>query len=370
MRLTKLEISGVRNLTSIVIDCAPDLNLFVGPNGAGKTALLEGLYLLCRGQSFRSKTVAPVMRRDADALMVRTELEDEHRGRIACGMVKHRSGRTELHVNGVVERRLSEMARLMPVQLILPNSSDLVFGGPVERRRFIDWGTFHVEPSYLEQLRSYQRVLQQRNAFLRSHKSQRPESFQKEFESWTTQLVALGSVVDATRRTYLDTLIPAVLSQLEGLSPEIRLAISYRSGWRQGASLEECLRDGVARDVTFGLTHSGPHRGDLRLSVEGDLAAATLSRGQGKMVASALRLAQAEVTSQIAGRKSVFLIDDVGAELDAAHNERFFVALAATGSQVLATATSPMTLGSAFAGCGRRLFHVEQGSCHPFGTRE
>ncbi len=292
---------------------------------------------------------------------------DEHRGRLNAGVVRYRNNRSALHLNGIVERRLSEVARLMPIQLILPDSSNLILGAPSERRRFLDWGTFHVEPSYLDRLRDYQRALQQRNALLRSRREAVP-GFDRQLQSWTQRLVGLGVQVDESRRGYLDSLAPVILAKLDDLAPGTGATLLYRSGWRDGASLEDSLGEGEARDVKFGLTHYGPHRADLRVLVGGDAAATTLSRGQAKIVASAFRLAQATLTSEVAGRQSLFLIDDIGAELDAAHNARFFRALEAMDSQVFATATTDMAFGLAFAGRRRQLFHVEQGSCHPIGT--
>jgi DNA replication and repair protein RecF len=368
MRLITLEAEGVRNLSAISIDCAPGLNVFAGPNGAGKTALIEAVHLIARGRSFRSASIGAVITHGARSLTVRARLDDEHRGEIQAGVVKHRNDRSELHLNGRIERRVSEIARLMPLQLLLPDASSLVFGAPQERRRFLDWGAFHVKPSYLDQLRDYQRTLQQRNVLLRAF--DRASGSTRELQAWTDQLSALGREVDAVRQDYLGMLLPVTSSRLSTLASELDLTVSYQSGWRDGATLEDCLREGSARDVRFGLTHCGPHRADLRLSVGGQPAAAMLSRGQAKVVASALRLAQAELTNQLGGRKSLFLIDDVGAEMDASHNARFFGALEAMDCQVFATTTSDIALGGAFAGARRRLFHVEQGSCHQIDTKE
>ncbi len=366
MRLIRLEIEAVRNLSSVAIDCARGLNLFVGPNGAGKTAILEAVHLLARGRSFRSSLVEPIIQRDAEALLVRAQFDDEHRGRLSAGVVRQRGNRIDLRLNEAPERRTSEVARLMPIQMALPDAASLVFGGPRERRRFVDWGTFHVKPSYLDELRDFQRTMQQRNSLLRRLKDR--ETFAEgELVVWTKRLVVQGERVDATRQQYLERLLPLVRARLHSLDQSIRVEISYKRGWRENSTLEDSLREAQLRDVKFGLTHCGPHRGDLHLDIGGHPAAATLSRGQAKVVASALVLAQAEATTQIAGRRSLFLIDDVGAELDAAHNERFFRALEEAGCQVLATATSVPPLGSAFAG-SRQVFHVEQGSCHPIDT--
>ena len=105
----------------------------------------------------------------------------------------------------------------MPIQLILPDSSALILGAPTERRRFLDWGTFHVEPPYLDRLRDYQRVLQQRNALLKSRRDTIPD-FSRQMQSWTKELITLGDRVDASRRAYLDALSPVILSKLNELA--------------------------------------------------------------------------------------------------------------------------------------------------------
>ena len=369
MWLTRLEVSGVRNLTSVSIDCVQGLNLFVGPNGAGKTAIIEAVHLLARGRSFRSTTIAPMIQHGKNTLMVRSALHDESRRELELGIERCRDGRSALRVDGRPERRASEIARLLPIQLMLPDASSLVFGGPQGRRRFIDWGAFHVKPSYLEELRDYQRTSLQRNAALRSLKGRSP-SLTPELVAWTTRLIGLARIVDGSRRDYLAALFPLVAETLRDLGLDLALELSYYPGYREGSSLEDCLREDYARDARFGVTHSGPHRGDLRLWLGPGRAAATLSRGQAKVVASALLLAQAELTTRVGGRRSLFLIDDIGAELDARHNERFFRALEATDCQVFATAATEVSLGGAFLGSARKLFHVEHGVCRPFDGNE
>ena len=368
MRLISLDVSGVRNLTSVSIDCVPGLNLFVGPNGAGKTAIIEAVHLLARGRSFRSATIAPVIQHGEGSLMVRTALHDESRGDVELGIEKYRDGRSTLRVDGRPERRASEMARLLPVQLMLPDASSLVFGAPQGRRRFIDWGTFHVKPSYLDELREYQRALLQRNAALRSTKGRGP-SLSSEIAAWTERLIDLARSVEASRQGYLGALFPVVSDKLRDLGLDFALELSYHRGHREGSPLEDCLRENYPRDVRFGATHCGPHRADLQLSVGSERATATLSRGQAKVVASALLLAQAELTTRIGGRKSLFLIDDIGAELDERHNELLFRALEATDCQVFATAATEVSLGAAFLGPGRKLFHVEHGTCRSFDAK-
>lgn len=364
MRIQRLEVSGIRNIASVEIDCADGLNTFVGDNGAGKTALLEAIHILARGRSFRSAAIAPVIRHGEDRALLRARLTDESRGEVQIGVVRHRSNRSEIHVNGRAERQLSAVARLVPIQLVLPNASELVFGPPKERRQFLDWGLFHVEHTYIDHLRAFQQALEQRNALLRAVAGHD----RSELAVWTEQLAIRARQVDVARRRYVDRLMTAFARALDTLSPGMTIELEYRAGWTDGIALEDCLREGIDRDVKFGLTHYGPHRADLKVSVGSTPASTTLSRGQGKVVASAFKLAQASITADLSGRSSVFLIDDVGAELDARHNANFFDALEAMNSQVFATATTRDVLGSSFAGRGRRLFHVELGSCRPIDT--
>ena len=366
MRIERLEVAGVRNLSSVGIECAPGLNAFIGENGAGKTSILEAIHILGRGRSFRSAAIGPVIQHGLDRATIRARLADEVRGDVSIGVVRHRSDRSEIHINGRPERQLSAVARLLPMQLLLPNSSELIFGPPKERRQFVDWGMFHVEPNYIDHLRAYQQALEQRNALLKSMAAGGEDG--PEIHAWTEQLAKYAELVDAARRRYVERLIPAISARLERLSPGLAISITYRPGWRDDATFEVCLRESRDRDVKFGLTHCGPHRADLKVSVGSAPALTTLSRGQGKVVASACRLAQAAVTRELSGRNSVFLIDDVGAELDARHNANFFDALEAMDSQVFATATNEQVLASSFVGRSRRLFHVERGSCRPLDT--
>lgn len=361
MRLARLEITQVRNIAQIAIDLCAGLNLIYGSNGAGKTSILEAVHLLARGRSFRTHRIGSVIARGSEALWVHAQLHDEHQGVLGVGLHKRRDNVAELRVNGVPERRLSSIAGLLPLQVLLPDGADLVLSHPGERRRFLDWGMFHVEHASLPVLRDYQRALRQRNVILRAARG-REDALGRDMDSWDEQVVALADQVDVLRRAYVAELVPAFAAALEGLSPGLEVELRYQSGWSDGVSFEKSLRESRARDVKSGATHPGPHRADLRLRSAGHVAAETLSRGQAKVVASALRLAQAAQIAGATGRTSVFLMDDVGAELDAPHGERFFAALGALGCQVLATGTAPADYERHFPG-GQRVFHVEHGRC-------
>src|SRR5262249_10556850 len=156
----------------------------------------------------------------------------------------------EAQVNGVPERKQSDVTMLLPLQLLLPDGATLVMGGPGERRRFLDWGVFHVKPSALATLRDYQRALRQRNAMLRSapgHASARAA----EIAVWSEQLAEVGAAVDALRRDYLTLLDAEFARQLARIAPDLMAELEYAPGWSEGESLGKSLSESLARDVKF-----------------------------------------------------------------------------------------------------------------------
>jgi len=363
VRFDRLEISYFRNLESVTVDLGPGLNFFYGENGAGKTAVLEAAHLLGRGRSFRTHRARTLIQHDADSLVVRAAISDEHRGALTLAISKDLSGHTELRVNGLAERRLSEAARLIPLQVMLPDISELVFGGPQLRRQWLDWGVFHVKPEYLRSLRDYLRVLKQRNAALKVG-----DGASSEIHAWTEQLVVAADAVDQQRDAYLDEFKPSFMDSVARLAPELEVQLLYRRGWPDGESLDKVLGEWGPREVKSGATQAGPHRADIELRVgsanASSKASAVLSRGQGKAVASALKVSQARYLAESDHRGSVFLIDDAGAELDAGHSSLFFGMLNEMGCQILATSTQRPAGENQFADGRINVFHVEHGTVH------
>jgi len=361
MRLASLEVSCVRNLSHVRIELVDGVNLLVGPNGAGKTSVLEAVHLLARGRSFRTSHISSVVQRGEPALTVRANAIDEQRGAVTVTLHKRRDNVAEAQVNGLAERKQSEVAALLPIQLFLPDGAALVLGGPGERRRFLDWGVFHVKPFALATLREYQRALRQRNAMLRSARGQ-SAARSAEIGAWTDRLAQAGVIVDELRRDYVGLLAAEFVRQLARIAPDLSAELEYVAGWPEGEPLVKSLSESLARDVKFGATHAGPHRADLRIRSDAAPVAETLSRGQAKAMAIALRLAQAQCTMTVAGRRSVFLLDEGGAELDQAHARLLYEAIEDMDCQVMATANA---VPAELSGLHRptRLFHVEHGAC-------
>ena len=352
MIVEHVEVRCVRNVTAAALDLSPGLNLLVGPNGAGKTALLEALHLLVRGRSFRGSGVSLLIQHGEPALSVHLRGSDPLRGQVRLGVGRERSNDTELRLNGEVVRQASVVAGLLPIQLLLPDLAELVFGAPRERRQWLDWGVFHVKHDYVDTLRDYLRALRQRNAVLRTDDH-------GTLDVWTARMIELGEAVSEARRDYLETVCPTVLDCLDRLAPGLEVTLEYYPGF-QGDSLAREVEESGPRDVKLGATQAGPHRADIRLGSSRGRAAGVLSRGQGKALASALRIGQAKALYDGQGARSLFLIDDVWAELDDAHSGRFFGLLDGMECQILATSTQAPDL-AAFGPERSKVFHVEQG---------
>jgi DNA replication and repair protein RecF len=358
MRFNRIAITNVRNIERADLSLCPGLNHFHGSNGAGKTAVLEAVHILCRGRSFRSPLVRDIITRGADSLLVRGEWHDAQQGDRSVAIRRSLTSGTELRVDTQKVSRTSEVAQLTPLQTLLPDVAELVFGGPKQRRNWLDWGMFHVKPGYLPVLRDFLRVLKQRNASLRS-----PNTDATSASAWDHELSVLSEQIDSYRQEYLEELHPHVLTVLAALIPELTLTFEYRRGWPSGEAIEKLLGERGPREVKYGITQWGPHRADIRFKVEDREAAKVLSRGQGKLLATSLKVAQVALLNELHGKASLFLIDDVGAELDQEHCTMFFRLLRSQGSQIISTSVQNLRGGEfGFSPQDTATFHVKHGA--------
>lgn len=351
--VTRLNVRNYRNLEHAALEPAEGFNLILGENGAGKTSLLEAIYLLGRGRSFRPARVQQLVREGMEAFEVSAAVRDG-RGEHRIGVRRSVSDSTA-RLDGRPAGTVGELARVLPVVVFEPHSHELVEGGPEGRRRFLDWGVFHVEPAFLDSWRRYRKALRQRNAALRKGAWQQAGS-------WVPELGASGEALTAMRERYVSRLAPVVSEVATELAPELgALRLDYRPGWPGEAGLSKALEDHGERDAAAGHTSLGPHRGDLRLAVNGRSAARRLSRGQEKLAALALCLGQAQLFRNDAGGRAVMLLDDLPSELDRGHLERAASAVADLDAQCFLTAVEPPEVFRELARQGQAV-RLENGS--------
>lgn len=353
VELARLEIQSLRNLESLDLPPANGVNVILGPNGAGKTSVLEAIWLLSRGRSFRSGRVDQVVSEGSRSLRVVGRVRTDRGGEVVVGCERGRGERT-LRVAGQAVDSVAEMTRLLPAVVFEPHAHELVEGGPENRRRFLDWGVFHVEPGFLEAWRGFQRALRQRNVCLRERDA-------RGAGVWEEPMARAGERLSAMRSDYAARLMALVPGVMKGLAPEMGgIGGEYRAGWGREETLAQALAGARENDRRMGFTSVGPHRGELRLTMAGKAAARRLSRGQEKLVALGLILAQTLMFIRDTGRTPVVLLDDLPSELDAVHLENVVRWVSALGAQVFATSVDWPGAFGAWPEPVRR-FHVEQG---------
>jgi DNA replication and repair protein RecF len=323
-----------------------------GENASGKTSLLEAIFFLGRGRSFRTNRSDTLIREGKGQFTVTGRIHVA--GHLQPIGMRVSKGGIEARFGGRAVSGLAELATLLPVQAIDPEVHRLVDGGPQERRRYLDWGVFHVEPRFVDHWRRYQRALRQRNAALRA--GQAPPLVQ----AWDRELIEAGEIVAEHRERYVAGLRNAVEAagrRLLGLEIDLGLV----RGWSSERSLQEALALSLTRDRERGLTHAGPHRADIVVRAEGHPARDRVSRGQQKLVAAAMLLGQLQCDAAQGSGVATLLVDDPAAELDPQSLERLLSEVLALPSQLFITALEPANLALQQLPEGRR-FHVEHGS--------
>ena len=353
MRLERLHLQGLRCISELTLELAAGVNVLVGANGAGKTSVLEAAFLLSHGRSFRSGARETLVQRGASALNIFSSVrhEDDIVHRLGLG---REGARWEARLDGR-DVSVGDLIRECAVVCFEPGSHALIAGAAEERRRFLDWGVFHVEHEFLSTWRRYQRALKQRNSLLRSAST----SDVSLMGPWEQELSRSGTLIDQWRRDYLAALLPFLREQAALLLPELgELDLRYRPGWTEGENLADVLSAQRIRDQGRGHTTSGAHRADWSLSFRQAPQREHLSRGQEKLTALICVLAQAKLDARHRGEWPIVCLDDLASELDQAHQAAVVGSLRETSAQVLITGTE---LPQVLEHVPVRLFHVEQG---------
>lgn len=345
--LTSLSVQNFRCIEDAAIELDPEGTGIIGPNGAGKTSLLEAIYFLAHGRSFRSAQRVRLVGKQRAPLRVVGTIRH---GRTIVAGVEYQGGVTRARVDGENVRSISRIAELLPVQIIDPSVHRLIEEGSTRRRRLLDWGVFHVEHGFMDPWRRYQRALAQRNAALRTVTP-------AQARVWEPELAACAADIDRMRQVYAQRLAPAFQSLAAELSGR-DCELAYHRGWDEGLVLSEALERSWSRDARVRTTTVGPHRADLIVRVDGEVARDRVSRGQQKMIAASLVLAQIILAAPSTLHRAVLLLDDPAAELDVDNLGKILSVIERVPAQLVVTSLNEAGLRGIKI---RKRFHVEQG---------
>lgn len=352
--LSHLKINNFRNISQLKIDLGDNFSIFVGENGSGKTSLLEAIYHLSLGRSFRTRNPGKIIQFGKDKFSIYGEISS-----IPIGIERYSDGKMQLRKAKADAKSISELADIFPVQLINPDIYQLINSGAEARRRFINWGVFHVKPKvFLRSWNQMRRIVQQRNAALKQF---RPSK--EEITLWDGKLAEAAVPIKAEQQDYVVRFKQKVAEIIPLLLDIQGLDFVYYPGWDEEKPLQEVLAENLTGDLQRGYTQFGSHRADLRIMVGEKFVKDVLSRGQQKLLASAMLLAQIALLEQETGKKCALLVDDLASELDEDKRRSIAAEITKLNVQTFITGTEIDPLAKIFGQKLTSTFQLNKGAC-------
>lgn len=359
MWLSRLSVNHCRIVTGTSLELAEHANVLYGDNASGKSSLLEALAVLSRGRSFRTPRIAELIQRGQTELTVSARVENGlAAGSYPLGISKTTQA-TRIRINHADVQQQAELSSHLPLTLIHPGSVELVTGSPALRRAFLDWIAFYRFADFNPAWRNYQRILQQRNTCLRDPKQRYA------LPHWTEQLLALQPLLYRYRQAALNALqtnlqVSSALLANAGM-PQLLLTSGFPASvnTEDVEQLRQFFHDKQEQELKQGFSLYGAHRADLHILLDNIPAVRVASRGQLKLLAVGLLLAQSHAAADEATKRGIIAIDDLASELDEQNQQALYNTLRTTQQQLIITGTHPDPLRNRFADA--RLFHVKHG---------
>ena len=395
--IERLQISNLRNLTHVNLH-ATACNVIIGANGSGKTSLLEAIFLLSRGKSFRHHQPKRYIQHHQNAVTVYARLNDSS----TLAIQKQADATTILRLNQTTVYNQSILTEQLPTLLIDPSTMDMLEQGSASRRQLLDWLVFHMKQGFHPQWLAYQRLLKQRNSLLKKthHLTQVQLA---ELKSWDKGLSNHAALIHHYRERIFAEWQPYFAESIAQLLPAYaeQLSLSYNAGYDTNVALDIQLNERLEQDLQLGYTRIGNHRADihvhwrsndsaasnnnfsdtmreadtnLKVAVIKEQAANVLSRGEKKLLITALRLSQlplllnTQKTNDLSNDSAhaqvtpVVLLDDITAELDDRAIDILLSTLAQLPCQVFMTSLTDDILPLVHEYWSKpNTFHVKQG---------
>ena len=395
--IERLQISYLRNLTQVNLSPAA-CNVIIGANGSGKTSLLEAIFLLSRGKSFRHHQPKRYIQHHQDSTTVYAKLNDSR----TLAIQKQADATTILRLNQTTVYNQSILTEQLPTLLIDPSTMDMLEQGSASRRQLLDWLVFHMKQGFHPQWVAYQRLLKQRNSLIKQRRHLTHVQL-AELRAWDKGLASHAALIHHYRETIFEAWQPYFSESIAQLLPAYaeQLSLSYNAGYDTSVALDIQLNERLEQDLQLGYTRIGNHRADIhvhwrstgstqtaneninaslsadstaKLPVLKEQAANILSRGEKKLLITALRLSQLplllnaknnnDLSSSDAKLNAtpVVLLDDITAELDERAIEILLATLAQLPCQVFMSSLTDSILSMIKEYWSEpKVFHMKQG---------
>ena len=355
MRIDEVTIENCRIIQKAHLAFSPDINFIYGENGSGKTSIVEALSILSKGRSFRSNRVSGVISYKSEKLLVTTKIFSNG-GSSHVGVEKS-AAETRIRIDKKDIRSQAELSQYIPLTIIYPDAIRLITGAPSERRAYLDWIGFYLFPAFHQQWKHYQRILKQRNAYLRTGK------IGHDLDYWTSELITVQGVIHKQRKDIVDLLKIEIVTFQKLLMPEYSITLALSDGFPTGISTVDAndlsfYKEKQDQELKLKRTLYGAHNANLLIKLNDNLAHVSASRGQLKLLSIALLLAQSSVLKKRDNLSGVIIVDDVTSELDEANQAVLLNALSALDQQIIITAP---VCTSILQKHNPRMFHVKHG---------
>ena len=323
MRIKQLVLNNFRNYQELSLTFGNGLTIITGENAQGKTNLLEAIFLLSLAKSHRTNHDQELILWEEDLASLEALIETKHY-EFPLELILNKKGKIA-KLNHIEQNKLSQFIGKFNVILFAPEDLQLIKGSPSQRRKFIDSELGQSHPVYLQELLNYQRILKQRNIYLK--KNGRSQQFDAMyFDILTEQLVEKASLLVQYRLTFIEALEKIAQPIHEALSNQReQLTITYESSSSKldysdrdtiSSQLLELFKQALTREKEQGITVYGPHRDDISFYLNGKKAQFFGSQGQQRTIVLSIKLAELELFNNITGEYPVLLLDDVLSELD------------------------------------------------------
>ncbi|HIO93628.1 MAG TPA: DNA replication and repair protein RecF [Leucothrix mucor] len=355
MKLINITIENCRRIDKAVLELSPMINLIVGENGSGKTSIVEAFSILSSGRSFRTRRIVDVISKNKEKVLITSKLSSDD-VTLQIGIEKS-SAETRIRINQIDIRSQAELSQYIPVTVIHPESIKLIVGSPSERRSYIDWVGFYLMPEYHRLWKHHQRILKQRNAYLRLNK------IGGDFDYWTNELILAQAIIHEKRHFIISLLEENVEVFRNMLLPNNKISLRLGNGFSSNGELNtfntlSFYKSKLEQEVKMKRTLYGVHKSDMKIILDDSPANISASRGQLKLMAILLYLAQSNAINKRGGQSGVVIIDDISSELDR-HNQALLLdTLSTLQQQVILTVP---VLSEVFSNIELKMFHVKHG---------
>ncbi len=360
MYLQRLELTNFKNYERESLSCGTGIHLLTGLNGMGKTNLLEAIYYLCMCKSYFNLPDTQVVRKEQTFFRLEGHFQLEGRIEKIVAKVEPRKRKT-FERNEVAYERLYEHIGQIRVVFIVPDDTLLVTGGSEDRRRFLDNALCQLDHRYLTELLQYNKILRQRNAWLKQFT---PGTDSEVLKVYDQQLSGPAAYLFEKRRAFVLELSNYLYPIHRKITAEAeKVELEYRSSLSE-SPLDVQLVEAREKDLLLQRTTAGPHRDDLRFRLEGELLKRFASQGQLKSFVLALKLAQYRLLHAQHQRTPLLLLDDLFDKLDPRRVEQLLELISSEHyGQVFITDTQEARLAPILSELegGFRIFSVDNG---------